>query len=70
MKRIKYSLPYVLLEKDYRKYKIVDDTHPVATTYKEHLSGDGANASFKVKGIHLGEYACCIACAVLTPLEF
>ncbi|KAF9646684.1 hypothetical protein BDM02DRAFT_3130252 [Thelephora ganbajun] len=53
MKRIKYSLPYVLLEKDYRKYNIVDDTHPTATKYKEALSGDGTNAGFRAKGIFI-----------------
>ncbi|KAF9643389.1 hypothetical protein BDM02DRAFT_3191711 [Thelephora ganbajun] len=53
MKRIEYLLPYVLLEKDYRKYNIVDDTHPTATKYKEALSGDGTNAGFRAKGIFI-----------------
>lgn len=56
MRRIEYSLPYVLLEKAYRKYHIVDDTHPVATKYKEALSGDGTNAGYKNKSIFIGEY--------------
>jgi len=56
IRRIEYSLPYVLLEKAYRKYHIVDDTHPVATKYKEALSGDGTNAGYKNKTIFIGEY--------------
>src|SRR5258705_8778073 len=57
MKHIEYSLPYVLLVQDYRKYNIVNDTHPVATKYKECLSGEGANAGFRVKSIFIGEHA-------------
>lgn len=55
-KRIEYTLPYVLLQKDYRKYSVVDDTHPVASKYKEFLSGDGNNAGFRAKGIFLGKF--------------
>lgn len=60
IKRIEYSLPYALLHKEYRKYTIVDDTHPVGTRYKEFLSGDGNNSGFRNKGIFIGEYACSI----------
>ena len=56
MKRIEYSLPYVLLRKDYRKYHIVDDTHPTTTKYKECISGDTSTAGFRAKGIFIGEY--------------
>ncbi|KAF9645702.1 hypothetical protein BDM02DRAFT_3189490 [Thelephora ganbajun] len=54
MKRIEYMLPYMLLEKEYRRYNIVDDMHPVATRYKEALSGDGSNAGFRAKAIFIG----------------
>ena len=54
IKQIEYSLPYVLLQKEYRKYKIVDNTHPVATKYKECLSGDVSNAGFRAKGLFIG----------------
>jgi hypothetical protein len=56
LKCIDYSLPYVLLKKEYRKYAIVDDTHPTATKYKEALSGEGTNAGFRVKSIFISEY--------------
>lgn len=56
MKRIAYSLPYVLLQKEYRKYTIVDETHPVGAKYKEFLSGDGSNSGFRTKSIFIGEY--------------
>ena len=57
IKRIEYSLPYVLLQKQYRKYTVVDDTHPVGARYKEFLSGDGSNSGFQMKGIFIGECA-------------
>lgn len=57
MKRIEYSLPYVLLRKEYRKYHIVDDTHPIGTKYKEYISGDTSNAGFRAKGLFIGEYS-------------
>ena len=56
MKRIEYSLPYVLLKKEYRKYHIVDDTHPTAIKYKETISGNTTNTGFRAKGIFLGEH--------------
>ncbi|KAF9642217.1 hypothetical protein BDM02DRAFT_3193673 [Thelephora ganbajun] len=55
MKRIEYMLPYVLLEKEYRRYNIIDDMHPVATRYKEALSGDGSNAGFRAKAIFIDQ---------------
>lgn len=55
IKRIKYSLPYVLLKKEYRKYKVVDDTHPNAAKYKDALSGEGSNAGFRAKSIFIGQ---------------
>jgi hypothetical protein len=55
LKRIEYTLPYVLLKKEYRKYTIVDDTHPVAAKYKDALSGEGTNAGFRAKSIFIGE---------------
>ena len=57
IKRIAYSLPYVLLHKEYRKYSIVDDTHPIGARYKEFLSSDGSNSGFRTKGIFIGECA-------------
>lgn len=69
IKRIEYSLPYILLQKEYRKYKIVDDTHPIATKYKECLSGDISNAGFRAKGIFIGWYLCPSSFMLgLTPL--
>ena len=47
----------MLLHKEYRKYSIVDDTHPVGARYKEFLSGDGSNSGFRTKGIFIGECA-------------
>lgn len=58
VKRIDYSLPYVLLQKSRKNYQVVDDTHPVATKYKAHLSGDTTNAGFRAKSIFLGECLC------------
>ena len=58
IKQIEYSLPYILLQKEYRKYKIIDDTHPIATKYKECLSGDISYAGFRAKGIFIGWYLC------------
>lgn len=54
MKRIEYSLPYVLLKKEYRKYHVIDDTHPTAVKYKEYISGDTSNAGFRAKAIFIG----------------
>jgi hypothetical protein len=54
-KRIDYVLPYVLLKKEYRKYRIIDDTHPNAVKYKDALSGEGTNAGFRAKSIFIGE---------------
>jgi len=54
MKRIEYTLPYVLLQKMRKNYHIVDDTHPVATMYKANLSGDTTSAGFRAKSIFLG----------------
>jgi hypothetical protein len=59
LKRIEFSLPYVLLAKQYRKYNIVDDTHPAAIKYKECLSGDGNNSGFRNKGIFIGAFPSC-----------
>ena len=56
IKRIKYSLPYVLLKKEYRKYKIVGDGHPAGIKYKEALSSEGANAGFRAKSIFIGKH--------------
>lgn len=58
MKRIEYSLPYVLLQKDYRRYNVVDSTHPNGAKYKEFLSGDGSNSGFRAKGIFIGRLPC------------
>lgn len=56
MKRIEYSLPYVLLQKVRKNYLVVDNTHPAALEYKTYLSGDGGNAGFRAKGIFIGEH--------------
>lgn len=55
VRRIEFSLPYLLLKKEYRKYTIVDDTHPTAARYKEALSGEGTNAGFRAKSIFIGK---------------
>lgn len=68
MKRIEYSLPYVLLQKIRKNYNVVDDAHPVAMKYKAYLSGDAANAGFRAKSIFIGEYLCCLASRVTTPI--
>lgn len=61
MKKIEYSLPYVLLQKIRKNYFIVDDAHPIATKYKAYLSGDTTNAGFRAKSIFIGE------CAIPVP---
>ena len=61
MRKIEYSLPYVLLQKMRKNYYLVDDTHPVATTYKTYLSGDMAGAGFRAKSLFLGAYLCHMA---------
>lgn len=53
-KRIQYSWPYILLQKDRKKYEAVDCTHPTASIYRDNLSGDGAHSSFRGKAIYLG----------------
>ena len=47
----------MLLKKEYRKYNVVDDTHPDATRYKEALSGEGMNAGFRAKSIFIGQWS-------------
>jgi len=55
MRRIEYALPYILLQKVYKKYHVVDEMHPVAGTYKVHLAGERAkNAGYKAKSLFLG----------------
>ena len=56
MRKIEYSPPYVLLQKVRKNYHLVNDTHPIATTYKTYLSGDTGNAGFRAKSLYLGEY--------------
>jgi len=56
-KRIDYSWPYVLLKKDRKRYEAIDNTHPIATTFRDNLSGDNAHSSFRGKGIFLGVYS-------------
>ena len=55
MKRIEYSLPYVLVQKIRKSYLVVDDTHLDAKKYKSYLSGDTTNAGFRAKSIFLSE---------------
>ena len=68
MKKIEYSLPYVLLHKIRKNYYIVDDAHPVATKYKAYLSGDTPNAGFRAKSLFIGEYLCYITSYPKTPM--
>lgn len=54
LKRIDYSWPYVLLQKDRKKYDAVDHTHPTGVIFRDNLSGRSSGASFRGKGIFLG----------------
>lgn len=53
-KRIHYSWPYVLLKKIRKRYEAVDCTHPTALVYRDNLSGDKTNSSFRGKALYLG----------------
>jgi hypothetical protein len=49
-----YTLPYVLLRKDRKKYHLVDIAHPTAEDYKEHTANGSSTSGFRTKGIFLG----------------
>jgi len=54
MRRIEYPLQYILLQKVYKKYHVVDEMHPVAGTYKVHLAGERVkNAGYKARACSL-----------------
>ena len=53
-KRIHYSWPYVLLKKIRKRYEAVDCTHPTVLVYRDNLSGDKTNSSFRGKALYLG----------------
>lgn len=55
-RKINYTLPYVLLLKDRKKYHLVDVTHPSALKYREHTSNEGGTGGFRPKGIFLGTH--------------
>lgn len=58
MKKLEYSLPYILLEKCRKTYSLVDATHPSSRSYKQYLAGDkGKNAGFRAKTLFLGVYS-------------
>ena len=54
IKRIDYSWPYILLQKDRKKYVAVDHMHPTGSSYRDNLSGGSTHASFRGKAIFLG----------------
>jgi len=67
-KRVEYSLPYVLLFKERKKYCVVDATHPNAFKYmevanglkdgpKDSLNGSKKNSSFRAKSLFFGVYS-------------
>lgn len=66
-KRIHYSWPYVLLKKNRKRYETIDITHPTALTYRDNLSGDTINSSFRGKAIYLG--MCLITCDLSVDLR-
>lgn len=56
LKKLDYQLPYVLLKKERKNYSVIDKTHPTATSYQEHLTGEkNKTAGFKAKTLFLGE---------------
>jgi len=56
LKKLNYQLPYVLLEKNRRSYRLVDETHPTAEMYQEHMtSGKTKTAGFRSKILFFGE---------------
>jgi hypothetical protein len=57
-RKIDYTLPYVLLQKDRKKYHLVDVAHPTALKYREYTSNEGGSSGFRSKGIFLGTYLC------------
>ncbi|KAF9642708.1 hypothetical protein BDM02DRAFT_3192806 [Thelephora ganbajun] len=52
-RKINYTLPYALLQKDRKKYHLVDATHPTALTYREYTSNEKGTSGFRSKGIFL-----------------
>lgn len=56
VKRVDYTLPYVLLQKTRKTYQVVDETHPDAATYRDYLSGEKSkNAGFRAKSLFFGK---------------
>lgn len=55
-RKIDYTLPYVLLQKDRKKYHLVDATHPTALKYREYTSNEKGTSGFRSKGIFLGTF--------------
>lgn len=55
LRKLDYQLPYALLEKNRKAYRLVDETHPTAETYQEHLtSGKTKATGYKAKTLYLG----------------
>ena len=42
---VNYTLPYILLKKERRKYHTVNETHPTTGTYVESMSGSQAKSA-------------------------
>jgi hypothetical protein len=55
-KKIDYTLPYILLKKDRKKYHLVDIAHPTAAQYKVHTTGERGSGGFRSKGIFLSAH--------------
>lgn len=57
LRKLDYQLPYILLEKNRKIYRLVDETHPTVETYQEYLtSGKTKTAGFKAKTLFFGEH--------------
>ena len=60
-RKIDYTLSYVFLQKDCKKYHSVDATHPTALKYREYTSNEGGASGFCSKSIFLGTCSSSIA---------
>ena len=55
-RKIDYMLPYVLFQKDRKKYHLVDTTHLAALKYREYTSNKEGSSGFCSKGMFLGTH--------------
>jgi hypothetical protein len=55
IRRVEYTLPYILVKKDRMKYEIIDNAHPTAEVYDKMLSGGKAGKpGFRARTLFFG----------------